>query len=123
MPHDRQRPAGPGAGSWGSGAKLRVGSVWGTVGVDLRLVKRTLRSRTHQIEACHAQHVHSSDRLRLRVELRFDASAKLLEVELTGLSARPDKFDACVTSVLLHAPWIGLPRAEASVSIELQLRM
>ncbi|MFO7567958.1 MAG: VIT and VWA domain-containing protein [Enhygromyxa sp.] len=108
--------------SWGPDAKLRIKQLEGSEGVNLRLVKRALRSQTIKLEACYEQHVRSSARQRLRLRLRFDASQELLGVELLDSSLGADA-DACVTSVLLGLPWTGLPRAEASVTIELQLWM
>jgi Ca-activated chloride channel homolog len=107
--------------SWAPDAKLRIKTYVSSEGVNQRLLERGLRSSKIKIEACYEQHVRRFEPQRLRVWLRFGVSGELLEIEVQGFEV--PEFDACVTTVLRGAAWKGLPRAEASVMIELRLRM
>src|SRR5690606_8676777 len=107
---------------WEATATLRIKRVDGSEGVDERAFEKALEAHGMKVEACYEQRWDGSHRQRLRLRLRFDAHGQLLDVELLEGSLGTDG-DACVEAVLRKVAWRGLPSADATVTIELRLRM
>jgi Ca-activated chloride channel family protein len=111
-----------GRSSWTPKATLRVKHLEVSDGVDERAIKRALKAQRLKLEACYEQRVGSPGIDWLNYRLRFDASGELVELELLIGTLGPEG-DACVNSVLRGVAWAGLPSAESTVTVELQLHM
>jgi hypothetical protein len=111
-----------GNADWGPDSLMRIAGVATSVDVDARAIRRAIRKRAAEFEACHEIHRSKAPKRRLRHRLHFDASAQLVAVELLDGSFG-EAGEQCLADVFRRVPWQGLPAARSVVEVELRLRL
>lgn len=103
--------------------KLSLARIDVTEGVDVRELRRAIIQRSMMFEACYEQKVRSIGKAAITLRLRFDASGKLVKIEISSGTLGNESADECVQAVLRKLDWRGLPATRSMVDIELGLRM
>jgi Ca-activated chloride channel family protein len=110
-------------GNWSDDAKLSLGSLRASEGVNARELRRSITRQSLKFEACHEQRGGTHGKHRLELRLRFDARGKLVKIEFLDGTLGDPEADACIEAVLRGLDWQGLPAAKTVVDLELSMRM